>query len=275
MTILIFKRGIAFSDIINTVSPNYAKEITTPEFGFGLEGLLIKRSRYLYGILNGLDYDIWDPQKDKHIAFNYSLLKPENKRFNKIALQRDCGLPILEGAPLFGIVSRLAEQKGFDILLEAIEDICKTGSQLVILGRGDAKYENLLKGYAGRFPDNLSFNIGFDEALAHKIYAGSDFFLMPSKYEPCGLGQMIALRYGAIPVVYKTGGLVDTVNSKNGFVFSSYNKDSFLKAIKKAASLFADKGKINKLISFAMRYDFSWENSAKEYIKLYEKAKKR
>jgi starch synthase len=269
----LLKGGIAFSDIINTVSPNHAKEITTPEFGFGLEGLLNKRSRYLYGILNGLDYDIWDPQKDKHIAYNYSLFKPENKRLNKIALQRDCGLPILEDAPLFGIVSRLVEQKGFDILLEAIEDICKTGSQLVILGRGDAKYENLLKRYMERFPDNLSFNIGFDEPLAHKIYAGSDFFLMPSKYEPCGLGQMIALRYGAIPVVYKTGGLVDTVNSKNGFLFSSHNKDNLLRAIKKAVSLFTNKDKLKAVILSAMKYDFSWHKTIKEYIKLYEKAR--
>jgi len=269
----ILKGGIVFSDLINTVSPGYAKEIMTAEFGFGLEGLLSKRSRYLYGILNGLDYDIWDPEKDEFIISKYSLAEPEKKRPNKADLQRACNLPVLDRAPLFGIVSRLAEQKGFDILSEAIEDICKMGAQIVILGSGELKYENLLKRAAGNFSDSVSFNIRFDDPLAHKIYAGSDFFLMPSRYEPCGLGQMIALRYGNIPVVYKTGGLADTVNSKNGFLFSSYNKGDLLKAVKRAISVFSDKDKFSKLIFCAMKYDFSWERAAKEYIKLYEKAK--
>jgi len=268
----ILKGGLVFSDLINTVSPTYSKEIKMREFGFGLEGVLNKRSQSLYGILNGLDYSIWNPQEDNLIASKYSYLDPGRKAINKADLQRSCNLSVLSNAPLFGLVSRLAEQKGIDILSETIEDVCKMGSQIVILGVGDFKYENLLKRAAKRFPEAISLNIRFDDSLAHKIYAGSDFFLMPSRYEPCGLGQMIALKYGSIPIVFKTGGLADTVTRKNGFYFTSYSTDDLIVAVKKAISLFSDKNKFSTFVSQVMKCDFSWKKAAKEYVRLYEKA---
>ena len=267
------KGGMVFADLINTVSPTYAKEIRTPEFGFGLEGVLNKRSSSLYGILNGVDYDIWNPQSDKFISANFSFLNPEGKAKNKEELQRLCNLPNLKDVPLFGIVSRLAEQKGFDILSEAVEEICGMGIQMVILGTGDLRYHQILEEAARKRPKNISLNLKFDDPLAHKIYAGSDFFLMPSKYEPCGLGQLIALRYGTIPVVFKTGGLADTVKAANGFIFDSYSSINLVKVIKKAIAAFLDKKKWNALISRAMKSDFSWEISSREYRRLYEKAR--
>jgi len=271
----LLKGGITFADLINTVSPTYAREIMTGEFGFGLEGVLRKRSGSVYGILNGLDGDIWDPKNDKYIHANFSHSDLSGKAKDKYELKRLCNLSGAEGAPLIGIVSRLAQQKGFDILLESIDEICKIGAQLVILGVGDVKYQKLLKKAEKKYPKAISFNFKFDDPLAHKIYAGSDIFLMPSLYEPCGLGQMIALRYGTIPVVFKTGGLADTVTSANGFVFDSYDKAGLVNAVKKAVDAYSDKGKWHRLMAQGMQSDFSWEASAKEYLKLYEKAKKK
>ena len=267
------KGGMEFADLINTVSPTYSKEIQTKEFGFGLEGVLAKRSNALFGILNGLDYDIWNPETDKFIAKNFSLNSAADKAKDKEDLQKFCGLPLKKDVPLFGIVSRLAEQKGFDILAEAIEKICKSDLQLVILGTGDLKYHILLEGMVKKYPKVISLHLKFDDALAHKIYAGSDIFLMPSKYEPCGLGQLISLRYGTIPLVFKTGGLADTVNDKNGFVFSKYSKDELLKSVNKALKAFSVKKSWMALVEHAMQDDFSWGESAREYIKLYAKAK--
>ncbi len=269
----ILKGGMEFADLINTVSPTYSKEIQTKEFGFGLEGLLAKRRDSVFGILNGLDYSIWDPQHDKFIAKNYSAQNIEAKFKNKEDLQKTCGLALKEDLPLFGIVSRLAEQKGFDILAGTIEKICRLNLQLVILGTGDLKYHTLLEAIVKKYPKVISLHLKFDDTLAHKIYAGSDIFLMPSKYEPCGLGQLISLRYGTIPLVFKTGGLADTVNKDNGFIFDKYTKEELFKTIKNAARAYVDKGRWNKLMLRAMQYNFSWEAAAKKYLQLYAKAK--
>jgi starch synthase len=269
----LLKGGIVFSDVINTVSPTYSKEIQTKEFGFGMEGILAKRKDYLFGILNGLDYSIWNPEDDKFIAKNYSALNSQDKYKNKEELQKICKLPLNSDVPLFGIVSRLAEQKGFDILSEAIGRICKMDLQLVILGTGDLKYHTLLSAIVKKYPKVISLHLKFDDALAHKIYAGSDIFLMPSKYEPCGLGQMISLRYGTIPLVFKTGGLADTVTEDNGFVFDSYKKEDLIKTVTKAKNLFQNKNKWAQLMLKAMQYNFSWKESAKQYLQLYERAK--
>lgn len=269
----ILKAGIEFCDYINTVSHTYSKEIQTKEFGFGLEGVLQKRRDAVFGILNGLDYSIWNPKGDKFIAENYSLGSIQDKYKNKEDLQRICKLPVSQDVPLFGIVSRLAEQKGFDILAEALDSICKINLQLVILGTGDIKYHLILEDMVKKYPKVISLHLKFDDSLAHKIYAGSDIFLMPSKYEPCGLGQMISFKYGTIPLVFKTGGLADTVNEKNGFVFEQYSKDDLIKTVKQAIAAFKNKNKWDALIKTAMKCNFSWEESAKKYLRLYEKAK--
>ncbi len=266
----ILKGGIVFSDGINTVSPTYSKEIQEKEFGFGLEGILSKRKNSLYGILNGLDYSVWDPEKDKLIAKSYSLKNLKDKYRNKQDLQQISNLP-QKDMPLLGIVSRLAEQKGFDILTEALDEICNLQLQLVILGTGDLKYHLIMEEFAKKYPKVCSIHLKFDETLAHKIYAGSDIFLMPSKYEPCGLGQMISLKYGTIPLAFKTGGLADTVSNDNGFIFDVYKKGEFIKTIKEALSAYQDKEKWFLLVKRAMKYNFSWEESAKEYIGLYRK----
>ena len=267
------KGGIVFSDIINTVSPTYSKEIQTKEFGFGMEGILNRRKNNVFGILNGLDYSIWNPETDKFIAKNFSSLKLEDKYANKKDLQKICKLPSKLDVPLFGIVSRLAEQKGFDILGGAIETICKMNLQLVILGTGDLKYHLLLEEIVKKYPKIISLYLKFDDSLAHKIYAGSDIFLMPSKYEPCGLGQMISLRYATIPLVFKTGGLADTVSQDNGFVFDNYRKEDLIKTIEKAIQAFKNKNKWLKLMHKSIGYNFSWKESAKKYLQLYAKAK--
>lgn len=269
----ILKGGMEFSDLINTVSPTYSKEIQTKQFGFGLDGVLNKRRDSVFGILNGLDYSIWDPKADRFIASNYSLNSAADKYKNKKDLQKVCNLPRKSEIPLFGIVSRLAQQKGFDILAEAIEEICKMNLEVVILGTGDLKYHALLEKAAKKYPDVISLHLKFDDALAHKIYAGSDIFLMPSKYEPCGLGQMISLKYGTIPLVFKTGGLADTVSEDNGFIFDRYAQEDLIKTIKKAVRAYEHKKKWAELVLKAMRYNFSWEESAKKYLELYAKAK--
>jgi starch synthase len=269
----ILKGGIVFSDIINTVSDTYSKEIQTKEFGFGMEGILNKRRDSVFGIINGLDYTIWDPATDKNLFQNYSLKDVANKYANKEGLQKLSKLPVKQNVPLVGIVSRLAEQKGFDILAEGIDAICKMDLQMVILGTGDLKYHQILEAMVKKYPKVISLHLKFDDALAHRIYAGSDIFLMPSKYEPCGLGQMISLRYGTVPMVFKTGGLADTVNDNNGFVFDKYSKAELIKTIKTAIKDFKAKTKWQQLMLRGMKCNFSWSESAKKYIELYEKAK--
>ncbi len=264
------KAGMEFSDIINTVSPTYSKEIQTKEFGFGLEGVLGKRRNSLFGILNGLDYNIWNPQTDKFIAKNFSVKDITNKSKDKEDLQKFCKLPVKKNIPLLGMVSRLVQHKGFDILSVGIEKICKMDLQIVILGTGDLKYHQFLTKIMKKYPKVISLHLKFDDPLAHKIYAGSDIFLMPSQYEPCGLGQLISLRYGTIPLVFKTGGLADTVNKDNGFVFDKYSKEELIKTIDAAIKAFQDKLAWNQLVQRALECDFSWGKSAKQYIKLYE-----
>jgi starch synthase len=269
----ILKGGMEFCDTINTVSPTYSKEIQTPEFGFGLEGILNLRRNCVFGILNGLDYSIWNPQNDKFIAKNYSVNNIEDKYKNKEELQKICKLPAKKDVPLFGIVSRLAQQKGLDILAEGIKEICTMNLQLVILGTGDLKYHILLKDMVKKYPKVISLHLKFDDPLAHRIYAGSDIFLMPSKYEPCGLGQMISLKYGTIPLVFKTGGLADTVTQDNGFLFDSYEKEDLIKTISKTTQAFKNQKKWRGFIAKAMQCNFSWQESAKKYIQLYERTK--
>jgi starch synthase len=269
----ILKGGIVFSDLVNTVSETYSKEIQTKQFGFGMEGILNKRRDSVFGIINGLDYSIWDPSRDKTIFKNYSFKRIEDKYVNKEELQKISKLPLKRNVPLLGIVSRLAEQKGFDILSEGIDAICKMDLQLIILGTGDLKYHQILEQMVKKYPKVISLSLKFDDTLAHRIYAGSDIFLMPSKYEPCGLGQMISLRYGTLPLVFKTGGLADTVNEENGFVFDNYSKDELIKTIKKAIKVYKDKIQWNELMLRGMKLNFSWAQSAKRYIELYERAK--
>jgi len=268
----LLKGGLLFADYINTVSPTYSKEIQTKEFGFGLEGVLAKRRDRLSGILNGIDYSIWNPETDRVINTKYSFKTIEDKYKNKEELQKISRLPVKNDIPLFGIVSRLAEQKGFDLIAQDLKKICELKLQLVILGTGDLKYHVLLEEAVKKHSKTVALYLKFDDELAHKIYAGSDIFLMPSRYEPCGLGQLISLRYGAIPLVFKTGGLADTVNNKNGFVFDKYNKDDLFKTMQKSINAFAEKDAWRKLIGNAMSCDFSWKESARHYLQLYEKA---
>lgn len=274
----LMKGGLIFSDFITTVSPTYSKEIQTPEFGCKLEGVLFKRKDFLTGILNGIDYDEWNPKTDKELFRRYSSDLAKDKVYNKVGLQRECGLAVKPDVPLLGVVGRLAHQKGFDILAEKIDEICSMDLQFVLLGRGDEVYHKIMAGIAKKYPKNTSINIKFDAVLAKKIYASSDMFLMPSRYEPCGLGQLISLRYGTIPIVRKTGGLADTVyefdpdtGEGNGFVFEEYSAAALVDAIKRALDAYQDEKPWLGLVKKAMEYDFSWANSAKEYINLYKK----
>jgi starch synthase len=271
----LLKGGIVFADFINTVSPTYANEIQTKELGFGLDGLLRRRKNVLSGILNGVDYSVWDPNTDRFIMQNFSLANLEDKALNKEDLQKTSGLPVDKNIPVLGMVSRLAEQKGLDIFAQGLDDLCKMNVQLVILGAGELKYQEILKAAAKKYPKVISLNLKFDDSLAHRIYAGSDIFLMPSKYEPCGLGQLISLHYGTIPLVFKTGGLADTISRDNGFVFSQYTEEELLKLIKKAIAVFKNKNKWVSLVKNAMESNFSWKVSADKYIQLYAKAKKK
>jgi starch synthase len=268
----ILGNGIENADIINTVSVNYRGEALTREYGEGLSGALLKRKDNFYGILNGIDYDFFNPEKDKNIKTGYSLRNLSGKKEDKADLQKTLGLKEDESTPLFGVVSRLTEQKGIDLICEIIPDLVSSGCQVALLGTGEEEYESKLVDLAGRYPENISSNIKFDAVLAQKIYAGCDMFLLPSRFEPCGLGQMIAMRYGTIPVVRKTGGLADTVEEEiTGFLFDDYSKEKFWSAVLKSISFYKDKSKWGKIIRTAMAQIFSWGRSAKEYIFLYEK----
>jgi starch synthase len=271
----LLKGGIVFADAINTVSPTYADEIQTEKLGFGLDGLLRERKNVLSGILNGVDYSVWDPSTDRFIMQNFSLAHLEGKALNKKDLQKTCSLPLDINIPVFGMVSRLVEQKGFDIIVQGLDEFCKMDAQLVILGSGDIKYQKMLKAAADKYPKVISLNFKFDEPLAHKIYAGSDIFLMPSFYEPCGLGQLISLHYGTLPLVFRTGGLADTISKNNGFIFNRYAKEELLKLINQATRVFKNKKKWIALVNHAMKCNFSWKVSADKYLALYAKTKKR
>ncbi|HOQ17841.1 MAG: glycogen synthase GlgA [Epulopiscium sp.] len=270
------KAGLQYSDAISTVSKTYAREIMTKEYGYGLEGILQKRSQKLYGIVNGIDYKLYNPESDDSLYVKYSPDKIELKEENKKALQKELNLP-QKDVPLISIISRLVEQKGFDLIAEQMDELMKEDIQMIILGTGEERYERLFSHMEERFPEKVRAKIYFDLDLAQKIYGGSDLFLMPSLFEPCGLGQLISLRYGTIPVVRHTGGLADTIEefnketaSGNGFVFNEYNSYAMLAAIRRAIAAYHDKESWKKLIRNAMASNHSWEDSAKEYLNLYK-----
>jgi len=273
------KGGIKFSDIINTVSERYALEIQTPEFGEGLDGFLKARSDSLFGILNGVDYDVWNPTTDPHLKSRYTLRSIGRKKINKEDLIKECGLEIDSEKPLIGMITRLVDQKGLDILLPVLDEIISMGAGMVILGKGDEYYERALKEKAKKLKGKLSVKIEFNESLAHKIEGGADMFLMPSRYEPCGLNQLYSMKYGTVPIVRAVGGLYDSVKEFNpktgtgtGFRFENYRSEELLKAVKRAIRVFKNKEQWERLIKNCMKEDFSWEKSAKKYIKLYELA---
>lgn len=269
------KAGLVSADVITTVSPAYAREIRTREYGHGLEGVLAKRGADLFGILNGIDFRSWDPARDRSLPAAFSAARPAGKQACRRALCERLDLPS-SGEPVLSLVSRLVDQKGIDILVEALPGILALGCRVVVLGTGDDRYRRALEGIAGGHPLQMRLLFRFDDALARLIYAGSDLFLMPSRYEPCGLGQMIALRYGAVPLVRKTGGLADTVVDRDagkgtGFVFEEYSGRALAECVRRALSVFRDAGEWERLMRRGMRQDFSWEHSAKEYVKLYRK----
>lgn len=272
------KGGILFSDVINTVSPTYAREIQTREYGEKLDGVLRLRSNDLYGILNGIDYDEYNPATDGRIFVNYDLSSVHLKEENKRRLQEELGLPQRE-VPMIGMINRLVDQKGLDIMAEVMDYVALFDMQFVLLGTGEPQYEEMFKKLGEKYPTKFSVNIKFDVVLAQKIYAGADMFLMPSRYEPCGLGQMYSLRYGTIPIVRYTGGLADTVveydpesGKGNGFGFSEYDSAHLLKAIAKALHFYSRRDEWLKIVENAMKTDLSWERSAGEYVKLYQRA---
>jgi len=272
-------QGILLADIVTTVSPSYASEILTSQYGEGLEQLLNYRRNELYGIVNGIDYDEYNPATDPYLERNYDSTTIERRVDNKLALQRKSGLPQNPDIPLFAMVSRLEEQKGIDLLLQVIEPFTReTRAQLVILGEGREHYHKLLAEAALKYPDRLSAFIDYDARLARLIYSGSDILLIPSRFEPCGLGQLIAMRYGAIPVVRHTGGLVDTVKdvaegNGNGFVFQNYTVLEMLEAIKRAEESFYHRAEWQNLMRRNMKLDFSWKASARKYEELYLRAR--
>jgi len=272
------QQAILTSDYINTVSPTYAQEILTPEYGAGLETLLEKRKNDLIGILNGIDVDRFDPKNDPEIKTHYSSEDLTGKEKCKEDLQKACGLEINKEIPILGIVSRLADQKGIDLIYDISNDLAKEDMQFILLGTGSPKLEKMMAKIAKKNPEKMHANITFDAHFAQQIYAGSDVFLMPSKFEPCGLGQMISMRYGTVPIVRATGGLKDTVQDYNsesslgdGFVFNNYKSKEFLSAVKRALDLYKQKEKWYTMVRQIMQKDFSWTNSAKKYIKLYNK----
>lgn len=274
------KGGLAFAQRITTVSPTYAQEIQTAEFGYGLEGLLKYRQAYLSGIINGIDTTVWNPEQDTNLVANYSADSLTNKALNKAALQASFGLPVDEKLPLFGLIGRLVEQKGIDMVIDCLPEMQALPLQFVLLGSGDKQFEAKLQAFAKAHPDKIAVRIGYDEALAHQIEAGADIFLMPSRFEPCGLNQMYSQRYGTLPIVRKTGGLADTVTdtlpttlqqgSASGLVFNDASSSALMETIKRSLFLFEDKTAWQKIQKTAMNKDFSWHNSAQQYLKLYQ-----
>jgi starch synthase len=272
------KAGIAFADTITTVSPSYAREITTPELGFGLEGLLRTRQSSLTGILNGVDYEEWNTTHNPFLKHPFDAENLEGKIANKLDLQAELGLPVDSTIPLFGSIGRLVEQKGVDILLGAMEEMLNANLQFVLLGTGSPEFERSFDALGRRFPSNAAVKIQFENALSHRIEAACDFFLMPSQFEPCGLNQMYSLEYGTIPIVRKTGGLDDSVvdvredsEKANGIKFSEYSAAALSKAIRKGLALYAEPNALAHFRRNAMSADFSWERTMTEFLKVYEK----
>jgi starch synthase len=273
------KAGIALADWMTTVSPRYAREILTEEYGCGLDGLLRKRQDRLIGILNGVDYDEWNPMTDPLLKETYSATKLSGKKSNKAELQKELGLAVTD-APLFGTISRLAEQKGIDIQLAALEEMLSADMQFVLLGSGSPAYELGYHELARRFPNKVVACFGYNEELAHRIEAACDFYLMPSRYEPSGLNQMYSLRYGTIPIVRATGGLDDSVvdfteskSGANGIKFSEYSARALARAIRKALALYEQPELLRRYRRNGMKVDLSWDRTVGEYLKVYETAK--
>ncbi len=274
------KGALVYSDLLTTVSETYAEEIKSVFYGEHMDGLLSARRNDLFGIINGIDYEEFNPKKDDLIYQSFSKSNLARKTENKTALQKDLSLEVNEEIPIIGLISRLVDQKGLDLIACILDGLLIEPIQFVLLGTGDRKYEQMFQNAAQRYPGKVSANIRFDNALAHKIYAASDLFLMPSLFEPCGLGQLISLRYGTLPIVRETGGLKDTVNSYNevskegnGFSFTNYNAHDMLYTIKRAISIWQKKTLRNKLIKAAMSCDYSWQNSAGKYMDLYHRLK--
>ena len=272
------KAGIIHADAVGTVSPTHAREILeSDELSAGMREIFVRTGRKLYGVLNGVDYDEWSPEKDRFIWKNYSMSSLDSKQENKKRLIAELGVDVsLEERPLIGMVSRLVEQKGVDILLEAIPSIVSLGCGLVVLGKGNRKYEEKLKNYQERYKGAVCVRIGYDYPLSHRIIAGTDFFVVPSRYEPCGVTQMYSMRYGTIPIVRKTGGLADTVKDWDGkegtgIVFEEYCAEELFKAIRKAVNIYRNRDLHREISCNGMRMRFSWDKSAGEYRKLYAK----
>jgi len=271
------KGGINYADLVTTVSPTYADEIQTEYFGEGLHGVMQKVSYKLKGILNGIDYDINDPSNDPNIPHGFTSAELQGKIQNKLDLQKELGLEVREDVPLFGIISRLTDQKGFDLIAERIEELLQNDLQLVVLGTGERRYEDMFRYFSFKYPHKVSANITYNGTLAQKIYAATDFFLMPSQFEPCGLSQLMALRYGSVPIVRETGGLKDTVMPYNkftgegiGFTFSNYDSYDMLQAVYRALEAYQDKNSFKDIITQGMGMDYSWTSSALLYRQLFE-----
>jgi starch synthase len=273
-------RGIFYADIVSTVSPTYAEEILTPEYGQGFDWLLRERRDRLFGILNGIDYETNNPAKDPYIYAQYDQNNPANKLQNKLALQKEAGLTEAPRTPLIGIISRLADQKGFDLIGQMIEPLYHNlDFQLILLGTGQENYHHLFGDIKQRYPTRTAVYLTFNATLAQKIYAGSDLFLMPSRFEPCGLGQLLAFRYGSVPVVRATGGLKDTVinfephtGTGTGFSFGNYDALAMYTAIVRAVETYKYRDQWDTLVNRGMNADFSWEHAAAKYVELYRRA---
>ncbi|MCH4000075.1 MAG: glycogen synthase GlgA [Lachnospiraceae bacterium] len=275
----LLKGGIVYADAVTTVSPTYAEEIKTPFYGEGLDGLLRARSGDLRGILNGIDYDVFSPDIDKYIPSPYNAINFRKEKVkNKTALQQQFGLEKDEKCMMIGIVSRLTDQKGFDLIAYVMDELCQDAVQIVVLGTGEERYENMFRYFAWKYGNKVSAQICYSDELSHKIYAASDAFLMPSLFEPCGLSQLMALRYGTLPIVRETGGLKDTVEPYNeyegtgtGFSFANYNAHEMLRTIRYAEQIYYDRRREwNKMIDRAMAVDFSWKRSAEKYQEMYD-----
>ncbi len=276
------KVGILYADILSTVSRRYAEEITTPEYGFGLDGILKKRSNDLFGILNGIDYREWSPEVDKFIQGRYSADDLTGKALCREELMKQCNLRLKKGAPILAFVGRLSVQKGVELIIAGLDSVIGYGCGVILLGTGTKEAEESLLSISREGRENLYIRLDFDEVFAHSVYAGSDMVMMPSRYEPCGLVQMIALRYGTVPVARNTGGLSDTIEDYNaladtgtGFLFDDYNLAVFLESIKRALTLYPFSRRWQKLMKRGMKKDFSWRRFASEYVELYKKALKR
>lgn len=278
----LMKTGLVFSDLINTVSPQYAQEIQSSPLGCGLEGVLRHRTDALTGIINGVDYAVWNPSTDPHLDRNYDASDfLDGKSACKAALATEVGLPHRANCPLYGFIGRLAEQKGIDLLLDVLErSLGNEDRQFVVLGSGEPRYHEELTRLSTEHPQNLAVRLDFSDALAHRIEAGADMFLMPSRFEPCGLNQLYSLRYGSVPIVHSTGGLIDTIanydasnaddTSANGFRFDEYSSDALDDAMRRAEAVYRNPKGWQRLVQRGMQQDWSWNRSARDYLKLYE-----